>query len=115
MTSLHSTLNDAGEPGPPHVVRFRWKPELDGDLRAGRETFRRIDTARRWMRDFDEARETGGWPGVRELVLAWRARLRGRRRAGGADARRVHGRLAAPRRHSQPRAEHDRLLPARLQ
>jgi integrase len=74
MTSLHSTLNDAGEPGPPHIVRFRWKPELDGELRAGRETFRRIDTARRWMRDFDDARATGGWPGVREFVLAWRAR-----------------------------------------
>src|SRR5215217_2446541 len=74
MTSLRSRLNDAGEPGPPHVVRFRWKPELDGELRAGRETFRRIDTARRWMRDFDESRETGGWPGVREFVLAWRAR-----------------------------------------
>ena len=74
MASLHSTLNDAGEPGPPHVVRFRWKPELDGQRRAGRETFRRIDTARRWLRDFEEAKETGGWPGVREFVLAWRAR-----------------------------------------
>ncbi len=74
MASIHSTLTDAGEPGPPHVVRFRWKPELDGELRAGRETFKRIDTARRWVRDFDEARETGGWPGVREFVLAWRAR-----------------------------------------
>src|SRR4051794_3298218 len=73
MTSIHSTFNHAGQPGPPHVVRFRWKPELDGGLRAGRETFKRIDTARRWMRDFDEARETGGWPGVREFVLAWRA------------------------------------------
>src|SRR5438034_957231 len=51
-----------------------WKPELDGELRAGRETFRRIDSARRWLRDFDEAREAGGWPGVREFVLAWRAR-----------------------------------------
>ena len=74
MASLHSTLTDGGEPGPPHVVRFRWKPELDGELRAGRETFKRIDTARRWLRDFDEAREAGGWPGVREFVLAWRAR-----------------------------------------
>ena len=74
MASIHSTLTDAGEPGPPHVVRFRWKPELDGALRAGRETFKRIDTARRWVRDYDEARETGGWPGVREFVLAWRAR-----------------------------------------
>src|SRR3954449_10873375 len=74
MTSIHSTFNHAGQPGPPHVVRFRWKPELDGGLHAGRETFKRIDTARRWMRDFDESRETGGWPGVREFVLAWRAR-----------------------------------------
>src|SRR4051794_22296865 len=74
VTSIQSTFNDAGQPGPPHVVRFRWKPELDGGLRAGRETFKRIDTARRWMRDFDESRETGGWPGVREFVLAWRAR-----------------------------------------
>ena len=74
MASLHSTLTDGGEPGPPHVVRFRWKPELDGELRAGRETFKRIDSARRWLRDFDEAREAGGWPGVREFVLAWRAR-----------------------------------------
>src|SRR5512133_3454732 len=74
MASLHSTLNDAGEPGPPHVVRFRWKPELDGRRRAGRETFRRIDTARRWLRDFEEAKATGGWPGVREFVRAWRAR-----------------------------------------
>jgi integrase len=74
MASIHSTLTDAGEPGPPHVVRFRWKPELDGELRAGRATFQRIDTARRWLRDFDEAREIGGWPGVREFVLAWRAR-----------------------------------------
>jgi integrase len=74
MASIHSALTDAGEPGPPHVVRFRWKPELDAQLRAGRETFKRIDTARRWLRDFDEARETGGWPGVREFVLAWRAR-----------------------------------------
>ena len=73
MASLHSTLTDGGEPGPPHVVRFRWKPELDGELRAGRETFKRID-ARRWLRDFEEARESGGWPGVREFVLAWRAR-----------------------------------------
>jgi hypothetical protein len=74
MASIHSTLTDAGESGPPHVVRFRWKPELDGQLRAGRETFGRIDTARRWLRDFDEAREVGGWPGVSEFVLAWRAR-----------------------------------------
>src|SRR4051794_7546541 len=74
MASIHSTVTDAGEPGPPHVVRFRWKPELDGELRAGRATFGRVDTARRWVRDFDEARETGGWPGVREFVLAWRAR-----------------------------------------
>ena len=74
MASLHSTLTDGGEPGPPHVVRFRWKPELDGELRAGRETFKRIDSARRWLRDFEEAREAGGWPGVREFVLAWRAR-----------------------------------------
>jgi hypothetical protein len=74
MASIHSTLNDAGEPGPPHVVRFRWKPEPDGQLRAGRETFKRIDTAWRWVRDFDDARETGGWPGVREFVLGWRAR-----------------------------------------
>ena len=74
MASLHSTLTDGGEPGPPHVVRFRWKPELDGELRAGRETFKRIDSARRWLRDFEEARESGGWPGVREFVLAWRAR-----------------------------------------
>ena len=57
MASLHSTLTDGGEPGPPHVVRFRWKPELDGELRAGRETFKRIDSARCWLRDFDEARE----------------------------------------------------------
>jgi hypothetical protein len=56
MASIQSTVTDAGEPGPPHVVRFRWKPELDGELRAGRATFRRIDTARRWLRDFDEAR-----------------------------------------------------------
>jgi hypothetical protein len=74
MASLHSTLTDGGEPGPPHVVRFRWKPELDGELRAGRETFKRVDSARRWLRDFEEAREAGGWPGVREFVLAWRAR-----------------------------------------
>ena len=74
MASIHSTLNDAGEPGPPHVVRFRWKPELDGQRRAGRETFKRIDTARRRLHDFEEAKETGGWPGVREFVLAWRAR-----------------------------------------
>jgi integrase len=74
MASIHSTVNHVGEPGSPHVVRFRWKPELDGTLRAGRETFRRIDTARRWLRDFNEARETDGWPGVREFVLAWRAR-----------------------------------------
>jgi hypothetical protein len=47
MASLHSTLTDGGESGPPHVVRFRWKPELDGELRAGRETFKRIDSARR--------------------------------------------------------------------
>jgi hypothetical protein len=73
MASIQSTVTDAGEPGPPHVVRFRWKPELDGELRAGRATFRRIDTARRWLRDFDEAREMGGWPGLREFVLAWRA------------------------------------------
>jgi len=74
MASIHSTIDDAGEPGPPHVVRFRWKSEGDGKLVAGRETFRRRDSAQRWVRQFDEARETGGWPGVREFVLAWRAR-----------------------------------------
>jgi hypothetical protein len=26
------------------------------------------------VRQFDEAREAAGWPGVREFVLAWRAR-----------------------------------------
>src|SRR4051794_41326689 len=74
MASLHSTFTDGDEPGPPHVVRFRWKPELDGELRAGRETFERIDSARRWLRDFEQAREAGGWPGGRAVVLAWRAR-----------------------------------------
>ena len=74
MASIHSTINDAGEAGPPHVVRFRWKLEGDGKLVAGRETFRRKDSALRWMRQFDEAREAAGWPGVREFVLTWRAR-----------------------------------------
>jgi hypothetical protein len=96
MASLHSTLTDGGEPGPPHVVRFRWKPELDGELRAGRETFKRIDSARRWLRDFEEAREAGGWSGVREFVLACRARHRAGPGAQGTDPRRVHGGLAAP-------------------
>ena len=109
MASLHSTLTDAGEPGPPHVVRFRWKPELDGELRAGRETFKRIDTARRWLRDFEEARETGRLAGrARVRARMARARRRAGRGARGADARRVHGGLAAPRRGAQPRAEHDR-------
>jgi hypothetical protein len=39
MASIHSTMNDAGEPGPPHVVRFRWKADDEGRLIAGRETF----------------------------------------------------------------------------
>jgi hypothetical protein len=74
MASIHSTMNDAGEPGPPYVVRFRWKPDDEGRLIAGRETFRRKDSAHRWVRQFDEARETSGWSGVRDFVLAWRAR-----------------------------------------
>lgn len=74
MASITSTPNAAGEPGPPHVVRFRWKPDADGVLRAGRETFQRIDTAKKWVRGFDEAKEEGGWPGVKAYVEAWRAR-----------------------------------------
>jgi len=74
MASITSTKNAAGEPGPPHVVRFRWKPDGDGELRAGRETFQRIDSARKWIRGFDEAREEGGWAGVKAYVEAWRAR-----------------------------------------
>lgn len=74
MASITSTPNAAGEPGPPHIVRFRWKPDSDGRLRAGRETFQRIDTARRWLRGFSDAKEEGGWPGVKAYVEAWRAR-----------------------------------------
>src|SRR5215207_4825097 len=73
MASLHSTLTDGGEPGPPHVVRFRWKPELDGELRAGRETFKRIDSARRWLRDFElagRARDTEPDQEPKEPTLA---------------------------------------------
>jgi integrase len=74
MASIHSTMTVGGELGPPHVVRFRWKPDGDGKLVAGGETFRRRDSAQRWVREFDEAKEAGGWAGVRDFVLAWRAR-----------------------------------------
>jgi hypothetical protein len=116
MASIHSTMNDAGEPGPPYVVRFRWKPDDEGRLIAGRETFRRKDSAHRWVRQFDEARETSGWSGVRDFVLAWRARH------AEADEEPEEPTLGefmedwfSPRRCAQPGGEHDRRILADVQ
>lgn len=74
MASIKSTPRPDGTDGPPHVVRYRWKPDGDGTLKAGRFTFQRIDSAENWVRGFDTAREQGGWSGVKEYVLAWQAR-----------------------------------------
>ena len=74
MASITSTPTPSGEPGPPYIVRYRWKPDGNGKLKAGRFTFRRPDSAQKWVRDFDYARERGGWAGAREFVLAWQAR-----------------------------------------